>query len=322
MKKILRILLLLCILISFFIFLKATDLSASVRILKKVGVNYIWILVCTAGAYMAAAIGWMFCIDSPQKPSLMQLFIYRNTCNAISLFNPTGVLAGEWYNRRMLVGKGCEKNAALQSVVLTRIMMIISQITILFAVFLYFFPLLSKNLSWEARTCLLVFLLISGFLLFLLIRFLLKKRENSVPENRSDKKWKHYLSNIKLMFLSLGNYMHRRPWRSVLAFVFFMLHWILGSMEFFFILYFLGYSVKIWHGLFMDTVVIAIKSMAPFIPGQIGVEELGNKFVLSVVGFNSAGIWLSVSILRRFRQLFWSALGFLSYKRQNKIIEE
>jgi len=59
----------------------------------------------------------------------------------------------------------------------------------------------------------------------------------------------------------------------------------------------------------MDTMIIVIKSAFWFIPGQMGAEEIINKFVLYLIGISSLHIWLSVSIIRRVRLLFWSLVA-------------
>jgi hypothetical protein len=55
--------------------------------------------------------------------------------------------------------------------------------------------------------------------------------------------------------------------------------------------------------------VIIFKSLGTIIPGQLGVEEYGNKVLLDVIGINSNEIWLIVSLVRRSRQLFWLAMA-------------
>lgn len=59
--------------------------------------------------------------------------------------------------------------------------------------------------------------------------------------------------------------------------------------------------------------VILFKSAGAFVPAQIGVEEYGNKIMLAAIGLPETEIWVSASILRRARQLFWIFLGLTIY---------
>jgi hypothetical protein len=67
------------------------------------------------------------------------------------------------------------------------------------------------------------------------------------------------------------------------------------------------------QALTVDMGVVLFKSAGAFIPGQLGIEEYGNKIMLLVIGVPGAGIWITASILRRARQLFWILFGVVLY---------
>ena len=98
-----------------------------------------------------------------------------------------------------------------------------------------------------------------------------------------------------------------------LSFLFFVLHWFFGAMEFYLILTFLGIDVNIVQAILVDMGVVFFKAAGAFVPGQIGFEEYGNKVMLSAIGVVGAEIWITASILRRTRQLFWIAFGLIVY---------
>ena len=99
----------------------------------------------------------------------------------------------------------------------------------------------------------------------------------------------------------------------LLSFLASCLHWIVGSLEFYFILLFLGVKTTVAKALLVDMGVIVFKSAGAFIPGQIGIEEYGNKVMLGIIGIAGGTIWITVSILRRARQLAWILLSLLVY---------
>jgi hypothetical protein len=98
-----------------------------------------------------------------------------------------------------------------------------------------------------------------------------------------------------------------------LSFFFAFLHWLLGAIEFGFLLWLLGFPITWMDSISLEMGVALVKSIGSFIPGQIGIEEYGNKMMLLSIGLASSTLWVSVSILRRMRQVFWLAVGMGFY---------
>lgn len=317
MKRTLQLLLILSICVCFVIFLKGTDIGEAILLIKQLGFYCIFILITTFLAYLAGTWGWKYCIDSPVELSILQLFTIRHVGNTITLFNPASAIAGEFFNAKMLISNGVKDTSAYQAVLLGRILMILSQLTLLVLLLIWFILFLSEKLPPDVihliYLCFVIVLLIIPVLLYLLLKEG-KERKNPVKE----RKWGKIIHRIVEVRSLLAEYIRRRPKETATAFLLYTIQWILNSLELFFILYFLNYDVNIWNGLFLDTLIIVLKSTASFIPGQLGVEELINKFVLHLIGIPSPNLWLSVSILRRTRQLFWSGIAVLFYIQKKK----
>jgi len=311
MKKAIRLILIVSIFFSFFLFLQATDIGESIRLVKQFGFNAVYLFVCTFFAYVFGALGWRFCIDAKVKPSFTRLFMYRHTGNIITLFNPAGAITGEMFNAGMLIRDGVDEKSAYKSVLLARIIMILSQLTILSVVLIWFLIFLSDRLPETLRyvlfACFVFFIIVISTVLFLILRN--GKTTQHIPE----KKWRRFLHHIKAMRNSLAEHIKQKPEMVIFSFFSFTVHWLLNSLELYFILNFLGYDVKIWDSLLMDTTIIVSKSAFWFIPGQLGAEEIMNKFTLFLIGITSHNLWLSVSILRRGRLLIWSAVAGIFY---------
>ncbi|MDR1455429.1 MAG: flippase-like domain-containing protein [Tannerella sp.] len=309
MKRILQAALAVSITVCFFIFLKTTDVGASFRLVRQLGFYSIFIPAITFLAGLAGASGWKCCIGSGAKPSLARLFMIRQTGNTVTLFNPSGAIAGEVFNARMLIEDGVEEGDAYRSVLLMHGLMILSQLLLLAAVlvrFLFFHSdELSPGMRLAAGICFPALLFAVAGLAFLLLG---KRTETGEGRQR----WK-IISRMEEMRRLLAAHIRMYPRRTAGAFFLFSAQWMLGSLELFFILRFLNNAVDVWDGLFLDTLIIVLKSAAAFIPGQLGVEELANKFTLQLPGISSPGLWLPVSILRRARQLFWSGMSLLFY---------
>jgi hypothetical protein len=321
MKRILRALLVVCIFIGFYLFLKATDISESIRLVKQLGFNAVFIFFITFLAHYFGTLGWKYCIDSDVKFSFVKLYMSRHVGNIITLFNPSGPIAGEMFNANVLIRGGIEGQAAYKSVLLSRIIMTLSQLTILLIVLFFLSDKLSDTFRYTFHICFVLFVIIASVLLYLLLR-----NGKDAPYSRADKKWRRVLHRVKEMQISLAEYVRRCPQKAVLAFIAFVFQWVLASLELYFILRFSGLDVRVWDGLFMDTVIIISKSAFWFIPGQLGAEEIINKFVLYLTGISSLHVWLSVSILRRVRLLCWifvAGIFYLGLKKYERLeIEE
>lgn len=307
--KYIKLALVISIVISVGLFLYSTDFNEVFATLKQIGWKAGWILLSTFAAYVLGTLGWKYCLGNDHnKVTLTRLFNYRLMGETLALFNPTSIIAGDWFKAEVLKKHHIEKEVAINSVLLSRILMVLSQMALLIValVWLIFFTdmqLFPHFKEW--MTGLLILLL----LLLILAAYVLIKEPKQLTENKKSK----FFNQVKQYKAFLNSYLRQYPLYSALAFLFLALHWVAGSLEMYIILKELHYDVQVIHGLLMDMGVILIKSVAAFIPGQLGIEELGNKLVIMMVGITSASLWVTVSIIRRSRQLFWSILGGLLY---------
>jgi hypothetical protein len=302
--------LVLSIFVSLALFLRATDFQEVFVLLGQIGGKVGYILLSTLAAYILGSLGWKYCLGKEaNKVSLYRLFVYRQVGETLALFNPTSIVAGDWLKSKSLKKQGVSEEVANNSVILSRILMVLTQMVLLILALSWL--LLSSTIAEKWRMG--VAWTLGGLLLSLsLVLFLLF--QNAKVNSR----WKAW--NTLLAYKNaVSDYIKAHPGKIVWASIFMALHWIAGSLEMFFILHFLGYDVTVFHGLLMDMGVILIKSMGAFIPGQLGLEEVANKTVIFLIGISSGSLWISVSIIKRARQLFWSLLGgilYLTYRKE------
>jgi hypothetical protein len=296
--------LVLSVCISLALFLRATDFQEVFDLLGQIGWKVAYILLSTFSAYVLGSLGWKYCLGAEAaKTSTFRLFVYRQVGETLALFNPTSIVAGDWLKSRALKKQGVQEAVANHSVILARILMVLTQMALLIIALSWL--LLGDELSAPWRTGVGIVLASLLVALSLLLYMLFKNA-------KVDSRWKTW--NTLLEYKNaLGTYMLEHPKKTAIAALFMSLHWIAGSLEMFFILHFLGYDVTVFHGLLMDMGVILIKSVGAFIPGQLGLEELANKTVIFLIGISSASLWISVSIIKRARQLFWSIVGGILY---------
>lgn len=279
----------------------------------KIGFRFIFLLVSTFIAYFLATVAWWICLGSERKKiSLKQLFIIRQIGETVGLYNPSSVVGGDLLKDELLRPYDIARGQSSSSIVVSRITIVLSQL-LLFMIAASWLVLYSHNAtpSYIAQGiwALVISLLVIKTAFFYLLHTTLKINADVIEPSF----WRRLYQQIRTLIHQSQQFYQQQPKAFWVSYLFSLLHWLVGSLEFFLILLFLGYDVQMMHGVLLDMGVIIVKSLGAFIPGQLGVEELGNKLVLTAIGIQATSIWLTVSILRRSRQLFWLLMGMIFY---------
>jgi hypothetical protein len=82
-----------------------------------------------------------------------------------------------------------------------------------------------------------------------------------------------------------------------------------GALEFFIVLRMLSVPVVFPDAVAVEMGVIFFKTVGAVVPGQLGIEEYGNKVMLDTIGVHGNEIWLVITLMRRSRQLFWLGIA-------------
>jgi len=291
MKKSLTILLTVCILVSLFFFLEATDLKVVISLIQKTGYKFFLLLLITFIAYLFGTISWQFSLGEYfRSVSTGRLFLIRHVGETAGMLNPASIIGGDALKAIMLSKYNIPERKIVWSMLFSRGIMIISQMLLLgLTVLLVMFPILSSSpdkLYNGKQSGLHPLLLVSWKAIRIKFAGVIEELPLMLRENRR-----------MLMY----------------ACFFALLHWVFGGLEFYFILKFLGLKVSIVQALLVDLGVVLFKAAGAFIPGQLGIEEYGNKIMLLAIGLPAEEVWVTASILRRARQLFWIAFGVAVY---------
>lgn len=313
-KRGLKILILICITVPIVIFIVQIDFIAVFQELRKIGSRFIIIILVTFLGYLLGTIGWWVCLGSQRKHlSLWHLFGIRQVGEIVGLYNPSSVVGGDMLKSEMLKSYMVSDDRAAESVVISRVTAVLSQLLLFILSLCWLLVTMGTQLEifWLYGILIMIFLFLSLKILFFYL--LNHNRIERVDRDARLNLWgrlKRTVSNLVVQTQHFFRYKRALFWWS---YFFFFLHWVVGSMEFYFILLFLGYDVQLMQGVLLDMGVIMIKSIGAFVPGQIGIEELGNKVVLKAIGIQAVTVWVTVSILRRTRQLCWILIGAVCY---------
>ncbi len=315
--KIFKILVAVGIVASLFLFIRATDMQQVMASMQQVGYRFVVLILVTSLAAVFATIGWKYCMGAPGKRlHLGDLFFVRVIGEAVGLVNPTSVVGGDAMKVFLLRNKDIEQTTVVASVLISRVIMVTTQLVLLLAaagllVYRGGFSLQFPQLPLGFYTVLLAILLLLIFLLR--NRWVRQVVRQSGPGAALARRTAALRQQVRDVRLELRTFYKNNTRALALASLFFTLHWILGGLEFYFILLFLGVKATVIEGVLVDMGVVFFKAAGAFVPAQIGVEEYGNKVMLATIGLPGTEIWVAASILRRARQLFWIAFGLIAY---------
>lgn len=320
--KLIKVIVAVSVIVSLVIFIRATDYKEVIISIKKVGYNFIILILTTGVAYIFGTLSWKYSMGKHLADiSLRRLFQVRHAGETISLLNPMGIVGGEAAKVQLLGSYIRNKKAIVASILVSRAIMIISQLFLFFltATILFIQGVKMDTINLNAEKWVLpIGIVVVLVIIMLVVGVTYKTRLTGMIRTTKQGRQLAFktgalrlkLKEIYAETIKLCRYSRKAV---ILAVVFALLHWIAGAFEFYFILHFLGVKISIQQALLIDMGVIFFKAAGAFIPGQIGIEELGNKMMLSVIGVHEAGIWISASILRRSRQLVWIAFGACIY---------
>ena len=107
---------------------------------------------------------------------------------------------------------------------------------------------------------------------------------------------------------SLATFYGQRRGRFLTCVALHLAAWVVGSLEVYLVLHWLGAGVSFPTALFIDAAGSAIAFVGFAVPARLGVLEGGYMSVFAALGLGS-GIGLSFALVRRLRLLVWNVLG-------------
>jgi glycosyltransferase 2 family protein len=289
--------------------------------LKLINVKFVFLIGVTFVAYLMVTIAWKLSFYLfPGHLSTGMLFIIRQIGESLAQINPTNVIAGEALKAMLLKKKQIPYKDSIVSLAISRFLVLFSALTlIMIGVYLFFdrFRFIGGAVSLVVTIILLFTLLVlllyrlgSGKGILSMPAQLLIMLKRRFPESE---RIANSIAKMKEVDRELIEFYKTKKANFILAFVLSFCSWLMGAMEFFVILYLLGLEASFLSCVAIEVGVMVFKALGAFVPGQIGIEEYASKMMLDFVNVPGAGVWITVSILRRARQLFWICAGFVAF---------
>jgi len=255
-------------------------------------------------------LGWRFAFLR-EAVDFRALVVARLAGEAFNLTTPTAALGGEAVKAWLLRGHA-PIDASLASV-------IVAKTTITLAQGLYL--LLGVVVAW--RTVLSGSLLLYGMLWLLAIEavalavFVLVQTRGMLGWawrllERCGVRAVRGRATLGRVDDALGEFYRTAPRRLVLSIGFHFVAWLLGSVETWLILKFLGSEVSLATATVIEAFGTAIKVATFLIPASLGVLEGGFLATFVALGLSSTTA-ISFSLVRRIREVVWIAVGLIAF---------
>ena len=92
-----------------------------------------------------------------------------------------------------------------------------------------------------------------------------------------------------------------------------MLAWALGAAEIWLALYFMDIPVTIADALLLESLILAVRAAAFFVPGAVGVQEGAFVLLGAAIGL-SPEVALALSLIKRVRELVIGVPALLAWQ--------
>jgi glycosyltransferase 2 family protein len=109
----------------------------------------------------------------------------------------------------------------------------------------------------------------------------------------------------------LAHFYRREPKRLALSISFHSLAWLIGALEPWLILRWIGLPVSLAEATAIEAFSSGIRFAAFLVPGYLGALEAGHVVIFAALGLG-APAGLSFTLIRRVREAAWTGLGFLA----------
>lgn len=301
-------------------FASKSNLSGIADQLRLINVRFILLIAVTLVAYLMVTIAWKLSFyNYPGHLSTVLLFVIRQIGESLAQINPTNVIAGDALKALLLKRNNIPYKDSIVSLTISRFLVFFSALTlIMIGVYLFF-----DQLRFRAGAASLVVTL--GILFALLVLFIyrlgsgkgilslpariLRLLKKKFPDSERLEKSMAKLNEVDG---ELIDFYRTKKANFIAAFLLSLGSWFMGAMEFWVILRLLGLEASFLSCVAVEVGVMVFKGLGAFVPGQIGIEEYASKMMLEFINVPGSGVWITVSILRRARQLFWIGFGFIA----------
>ena len=270
------------------------------------------VIACFPFAIITAfdTLGWHFAFLHPRVP-FRTLLAVRLAGEAFNLTTPTASLGGEAVKAWLLRGRVPLDESVLSVVVAKTTIMIGQGLFLLVGIVITWLaaPPDSRLLGWMLWLLAVEVLAIVGFLVAQI-----QGGFGWVPRvlGRIGLGRSRHRETVARLDRGLAWFYRNEPRRLALSIGFHFIAWLLGSLEAYLILHFLGLEVSLATATIIEALGTAVRFATFLVPASLGALEGGFVATFTALGLApSAGV--AFGLARRVREVVWIAVGFAAF---------
>ena len=277
-----------------------------------------WGILATSAFHLVAwifgALGWWILVPGKKRPSYWYFLYLLWLRSSVNNLMPVARIGGEFVAVRIMIKDGMRKTIAIASTVVELTMSVIGVFLFdIIGISLFALHVSNRHLAWQLMLGLALSLPVIGIMLFVqrvgffglcdkIFTFMIRDQ------------WKKFAGNTAALDRAVHT-MYRRYDRILLSAFFEFAGWLLGSVEVWLALYFLGHTLSLVKALMIEALIQASASAAFAIPGALGVQEAGFVLFGHMLGL-SPDIAAALAVIRRCRDVILYVPGLIVWQMQ------
>jgi hypothetical protein len=309
-------------LVLFAYFVKKAQLSEIVANLQRLGFGFLLILLISALRQTSRSLAWVNCFEAPYRLRFRDAFAARVMGDALGNIIPLASVAVSEPSKAAFVTNRVPLMASLSALALENIFYSLSVVLFIFsgttALLLSFS--LPKPLRIASIAAMTITIVIAPLGLFVLRRRwkFLSGPMSFVSRRGIARAWltEKGIPRAQILEERIYGFYSRNRHRLIIIFLFEVCFHLTGVLEIFVTLSFISpVRPTLLTAFILESVNRVINVVFKFIPLRTGIDEAGTGMLSQVLGFTTA-IGVTLAIVRKGRDIFWTGIGVLLMVRR------
>ncbi len=289
------------------------DLTVVGKLLLQLGTGFLLILAIYSVVTWLDTIAWKknFNPEEETRFNLWQLWTIRQVGEAYNTITPLGTLGGEPVKSQLLKerhGLSLKQGMASQ---------VVARTTFLLGLILFFIPgtflIVQSNIvsdNFKSASLIGMAIFSTVILLFLLFQVTgaLSVITGWISRLPLGNKIGILMNKLEVVDRSISSYYEQHTKRVIQSILYAFAGWVIGLGELYVTLYFLGFQPDLIDLWVIEALAQLVRAGSFFIPLSLGAQEGGLILIFTAMGM-PADLGLTVSFVRRIKELLWVGLG-------------
>ena len=289
------------------------DLTVVGKLLLQLGTGFLLILAIYSVVTWLDTIAWKknFNPEEETRFNLWQLWTIRQVGEAYNTITPLGTLGGEPVKSQLLKerhGLSLKQGMASQ---------VVARTTFLLGLILFFIPgtflIVQSNIvsdNFKSASLIGMAIFSTVILLFLLFQVTgaLSVITGWISRLPLGNKIGVLMNKLEVVDRSISSYYEQHTKRVIQSILYAFAGWVIGLGELYVTLYFLGFQPDLIDLWVIEALAQLVRAGSFFIPLSLGAQEGGLILIFTAMGM-PADLGLTVSFVRRIKELLWVGLG-------------